>query len=464
MANNKKITDLDEISSITVADDDVLAIVDVSQDKTYKIRKDAFVAGISGVTSFATSSPLSVNSPTGSVVLTLGTVPVSKGGTGGITASEARSNIGLGSIATQNSDDISVTGGSISGMSSVGTTTLSATGTSTLSTVDINGGNIDGTAIGSSSASTGTFSTLTVNNDAIFNQDVHFDGATAGRDVTWDRSSNRMQWNDDAYATFGNSQDLSLQHTSSNSYINNKTGSLFIRNEVTTTAAGISLQVFDNADVFHNVVAGIGGVAAPYVALYYDGSSKLITTSGGVDVTGLAINGTAVTATAAELNKLDGVTASTTEINILDGLTSSTAELNKLDGYTGGVEALNYLQDLFNTGVTDTEFDKLDGVSGTIWHNGNDLLDTSSSGYVKLPNGLYIMWGSATFTTSGFRTVPFPITFPTAVLQVNVGMINTTVTSAFSPVYMTANSITTSGFDSSFLSTISQRTFIAIGY
>ena len=55
---------------------------------------------------------------------------------------------------------------------------------------------------------------------------------------------------------------------------------------------------------------------------------------------GLKINGTAVTATAAELNKLDGVTASTAEINTLAGLTASTAELNLLDATAGSTLAL----------------------------------------------------------------------------------------------------------------------------
>ena len=42
----------------------------------------------------------------------------------------------------------------------------------------------------------------------------------------------------------------------------------------------------------------------------------------------LTMNGTDVTATAAELNKLDGLTASTAELNKLDGVTASTAALN----------------------------------------------------------------------------------------------------------------------------------------
>ena len=57
----------------------------------------------------------------------------------------------------------------------------------------------------------------------------------------------------------------------------------------------------------------------------------------------LAINGTAITSTAAELNILDGVTSTATELNILDGVTSTTAELNILDGVTATTSELNLL-------------------------------------------------------------------------------------------------------------------------
>lgn len=57
-------------------------------------------------------------------------------------------------------------------------------------------------------------------------------------------------------------------------------------------------------------------------------------TSGTVapDLSTLTINGVDVTATAAEINILDGVTSTTAELNILDGVTSTAAELNLLDG------------------------------------------------------------------------------------------------------------------------------------
>ena len=50
-----------------------------------------------------------------------------------------------------------------------------------------------------------------------------------------------------------------------------------------------------------------------------------------------------LTATATELNILDGATLSTAELNILDGVTASTAELNILDGATLSLTELNYV-------------------------------------------------------------------------------------------------------------------------
>tara|TARA_R100000808_G_C2155313_1_gene167461 strand:- start:3278 stop:5635 length:2358 start_codon:yes stop_codon:yes gene_type:complete len=69
-----------------------------------------------------------------------------------------------------------------------------------------------------------------------------------------------------------------------------------------------------------------------------------------------------VTATAAELNILDGVTSTAAELNILDGVTASTAELNKLDGVTASTAELNLLDGV--TASTD-ELNLLDGVTST---------------------------------------------------------------------------------------------------
>jgi hypothetical protein len=60
-----------------------------------------------------------------------------------------------------------------------------------------------------------------------------------------------------------------------------------------------------------------------------------------------------VTATAAELNILDGVTSTAAELNILDGATLTTAELNYLDGVTSAVQTqLDAKVDEVNGAVT----------------------------------------------------------------------------------------------------------------
>jgi hypothetical protein len=56
---------------------------------------------------------------------------------------------------------------------------------------------------------------------------------------------------------------------------------------------------------------------------------------------GLKLGGTLVTATAAELNIMDGVTATKDELNIMDGVTATTAEINKLDGVTRTTSEIN---------------------------------------------------------------------------------------------------------------------------
>lgn len=59
------------------------------------------------------------------------------------------------------------------------------------------------------------------------------------------------------------------------------------------------------------------------------------------DLSTLTMNGTDVTATAAELNTLDGVTATTAEINLLDGSVAETVVNNKavIYGNAGEVAA-----------------------------------------------------------------------------------------------------------------------------
>lgn len=51
-----------------------------------------------------------------------------------------------------------------------------------------------------------------------------------------------------------------------------------------------------------------------------------------------ALSNLGLTATAAELNLLDGVTATTAELNLLDGVTATTEEINYVDGVTSNIQ------------------------------------------------------------------------------------------------------------------------------
>lgn len=72
-------------------------------------------------------------------------------------------------------------------------------------------------------------------------------------------------------------------------------------------------------------------------------SSKLETVSiekGGTGATtaAAALTNLGLTASATELNILDGATVTTAELNVLDGITATTAELNYVDGVTSNIQ------------------------------------------------------------------------------------------------------------------------------
>ena len=117
----------------------------------------------------------------------------------------------------------------------------------------------------------------------------------------------------------------------------------------------------------------IGSSSAEWKDLYIDGVAYL---------DAINFNGTAISATAAELNIMDGVTSTTAELNILDGVTSTAAELNILDGVTSTTAELNILD-----GVTATtaELNLTDGGStvGTTAVAGGDGILTNDGGTMR---------------------------------------------------------------------------------
>lgn len=134
--------------------------------------------------------------------------------------------------------------------------------------------------------------------------------------------------------------------------------------------------------------------------IYCDGAgsgASVVDITSNLDLASLRIGGTAVSATATELNILDGVTATTAEINILDGVTATTSELNILDGVTASASELNILD-----GVTATtaEVNFVDGVTSNI----QTQLDGLLSSPTIVANPITIEGGTQNWTVTASGT------------------------------------------------------------
>ena len=136
--------------------------------------------------------------------------------------------------------------------------------------------------------------------------------------------------------------------------------------------AQIDDLVADTADINGGTIDGttIGANNASTII----GTTVQATTGFTGDVTGNVtgdLTGNADTATALETARtiagqsFDGTANITIAPTDLTGVTATAAEINKLDGFTGVVADLNYAKDLRATGVTATEFNKLDGLAAT---------------------------------------------------------------------------------------------------
>jgi hypothetical protein len=103
----------------------------------------------------------------------------------------------------------------------------------------------------------------------------------------------------------------------------------------TTTSAVNAVEITNSSTNAAVVVGVMGSDTNVDIAITPKGSGKVNIASGKLDYGGTAV-------------------------------TASGTELNKLTGYNGSVTELNYLKSLYDTGVTNTEFDYLDGVSSNI--------------------------------------------------------------------------------------------------
>jgi len=170
----------------------------------------------------------------------------------------------------------------------------------------------------------------------------------------------------------------------------------------------------------------LGATGAEFKDLYIDGVGYIDT---------LDFNGTAITATAAELNIMDGVTSTAAELNILDGVTSTAAELNILDGVTSTAAELNILD-----GVTTTtaEINLIDGDTsrGTTAVASGDGILINDAGTMRMTNVDTVSTYFASHSVGGGNIV-------------TTGALNSgSITSGFGAIDNGSSNITTTGVGS----------------
>ena len=120
--------------------------------------------------------------------------------------------------------------------------------------------------------------TLRVRSTSLFEDDIDIEGSTGNPTMTWDKSANTLNFDDDNYITLGTSADLIMYHDSSNnvSYIKESgTGDFIVQ------ANNMQIQDTDGLSYF----CGFAGSGA---SLHFNGDQKLITTNTGIDIEGEA--------------------------------------------------------------------------------------------------------------------------------------------------------------------------------
>ena len=174
---------------------------------------------------------------------------------------------------------------------------LTVTGTSTLTTVDINGGAVDGTTVGASSASSGAFTTLAASSAVTFGSDgngvdVTFHSGTSGDNMLWDSSEEQLK-------IIGTSGQVALDIDTGN---------------LTVGAYGLT-------DAGVATIASMGG--------NWTNASRTITDLGTVttaDINGGSIDGTVIGAASAVAGTFAAIVG--TSLNVSDGNITNVGDIN----------------------------------------------------------------------------------------------------------------------------------------
>ncbi|MDA9693288.1 hypothetical protein N9U43_01455, partial [Cytophagia bacterium] len=288
-------------------------------------------------------------------------------------ASESRDALNLGSIATQNVNNIKITGGKITGVTDIAIAD-GGTGASSAESARSNLGLAIGSDVQAYDAELKAIAGLT----SMANKGIQFTGA--GSAATFDLTNAAKTLLDDAdvaamRATLGvdaagtdNSTDVTLANTNyltiSDQEITGGTVPLTSGGTGATTAAAARITLgVDAAGTDNSTAVTLSNTNYLTISGQEITGGTVPLTSGGTGATtaAAALSNLGLTATADEINILDGVTSTAAELNILDGVTATAIELNLIDGVTATTDEINYID-----GVTSNIQTQLDAKQQTI--------------------------------------------------------------------------------------------------
>jgi len=158
------------------------------------------------------------------------------------------------------------------------------------------------------------------------------------------------------------------------------------KDSLPTGDSGKIIKGVDFTTEFDNIQTAFA-LAAPAASPTFTGTVTIPT----VAVTNITFGGVAITATAAELNILDGVTATTAELNYVDGVTSNIqTQLDAITGVTGGISGTYapIASPTFTGTVTAPNLNigdwqiALDGSDLRFIYNGTDVFKITTAGAI----------------------------------------------------------------------------------
>jgi len=223
-------------------------------------------------------------------------------------------------------------------------------------TADINAGSIDGVTIGTNSAVTD----LRVDNLKIDGNTISSTDTAGDITLTPDGTGN-VNLDADTVRVGDSGVDATVT--------TNGAGDLIINTNAGSSSG--SIRIYDGADGNINLTPnGTGSVVISKADINggaIDATNIGAATAGTGNFSTLSIGGTAITSTAAELNILDGVTSTTAELNLVDGSTAGTIVNSKAVVYGASGEVNATTLQVGGTAITATpaEINLLDGVTAT---------------------------------------------------------------------------------------------------